>query len=90
MKPQTDLFTPPRTTYLVVPAKDSDRRAYRERYGTDRLYEGPEEEHARIALHHNSMCARVPTIMAERRPDGRIGRIVHEAAFRRKPCRPAV
>ena len=85
MVAQTDLFRPPRTSYLVYPSRESDRRDMRERYGTDRLYDGDHEEYARVQLSFATRSIRIPAVMVERLPSGRVGRmVVAQPAGRRR------
>jgi len=84
MVAQTSLFHPTRVSYLVYPSRESDRRDMRERYGTDRLYEGEREEYARAQLSFAIRSIRIPAVLVERLPSGRIGRmIVEQPAGRR-------
>jgi len=90
MTAQTDLFNPPRTTFRVYPVRRSDQLVLEERLGSFMLYDGPNEDHARVALHHTTMCARLPAVMAEQLPNGRTGRMIQEQPpRRRRACRTA-
>lgn len=84
MNAQMELLNPAVPTWEVFPARSEDRVAVEERCGSSMLYSGPEREYAEVALHHNAMCSRIPTVMRERLPNGRTGEMVIEEPPRRR------